>query len=98
MSDAPGQLRQENEMLKTMLLKMETRLARANSLIDIENSSEVSMVTGWPDAIMERVSLYVSNQSALFTTLRSIQDQPPRCVIEESKASGVPVYPWVGYL
>lgn len=44
---------------------MEIRLARANSLIDIKNNGEVSMVTGWPDAIMERVSLYTS-QSALY--------------------------------
>lgn len=36
---------------------METRLARANSLIDIENNGGVGMVTGWPDGIMERVSL-----------------------------------------
>ena len=60
-----GQLSQENEKLKSTLLKMEIRLARANSLIDIENNGEVSMVTGWPDAIMERVSLYTS-QSALY--------------------------------
>ena len=55
-----GQLQQENEKLKGILLKMEIRLARANSLIDLENGGEVSMVTGWPEAIMERVSLYAS--------------------------------------
>ena len=51
-----------------MLLKMETRLARANSLIDIKNNGEVSMVTGWPDAVMERVSLH-SFQSTLLMSL-----------------------------
>ena len=55
-----GQLQQENEKLKGVLLKMEICLAHANSLIDLENGGEVSMVTGWPDAIMEHVSLYAS--------------------------------------
>lgn len=68
---------------------METRLARANSLIDIENNGEVGMVTGWPDSVMERVCLIIS-QSAEFMLLIYIQDQPSHCVVEESKASGVP--------
>lgn len=52
---------------------METRLARANSLIDIENNGEVGMVTGWPDGIMERVCPVVS-RSAKLMLLIYIQD------------------------
>jgi hypothetical protein len=49
---------------------METRLARANSLIDIENNGGINMVTGLPAAIMERVSLIFSpSQSAEPTSL-----------------------------
>jgi len=72
-----------------MLLKMETRLARANSLIDIENNGEVGIVTGWPDGIMERVRLIISQFIELMLLIY-IQDQPSYCVVEELKASGVP--------
>jgi hypothetical protein len=67
---------------------METRLACAHSLIDIENNGEVGMVTGWPDGIMERVHLIIS-QFVELMSLIYIQDQPSYCVVEESKASGV---------
>ena len=42
---------------------MEIRLARANSLVDMENNGGVNMVTGFPAAIMERVGL-ITSQSA----------------------------------
>jgi len=45
---------------------MEIRLARANSLVDIENNGGVNMVTGLPAAVMERVSLIASQSTELF--------------------------------
>ena len=47
---------------------MEIRLARASSLVDIENSGSVNMVTGLPAAIMERVGLIypIASQSTEF--------------------------------
>ncbi|KAH9021473.1 hypothetical protein EDB85DRAFT_417747 [Lactarius pseudohatsudake] len=53
------ELRQENEKLRSELLKMEIRLARANSFIDIENSDHAEVVTGAPTAIMERIQRLV---------------------------------------
>lgn len=44
-------------MLKKELLDMEIRLARASSLIDVENSGDAGVVTGLPDAVTERVSV-----------------------------------------
>ncbi|KAI9448500.1 hypothetical protein H4582DRAFT_2051942 [Lactarius indigo] len=46
-----NELQKENEELKTELLKMETCLARTNSLIDINNSDHVEVVTGTPATI-----------------------------------------------
>lgn len=72
---------------------MEIRLAHADSLIDVKNNrGGVSMVTGWPDGIMEQVSLNTS-QFNLLMRLIYTQDQPSHCVVEKSKGSGVPVSP-----
>lgn len=37
---------------------METRLARASSLIDIENGGNAGVVTGLPAAVTERVGVF----------------------------------------
>ncbi|KAI9434622.1 hypothetical protein H4582DRAFT_2175237 [Lactarius indigo] len=52
-------LLQENEELKGELLKMEIHLARANSLIDIENGGNAGVVTGLPASITERIQRLV---------------------------------------
>jgi hypothetical protein len=52
---------------------METRLARANSLIDVENNGGINMVTGLPAAIMERVGL-IACRSAESMSLIYSQD------------------------
>jgi hypothetical protein len=48
---------------------MEIRLARANSLIDIENNSGINMVTGLPAAITERVGLIASQSAELMSLI-----------------------------
>ncbi|KAI9442400.1 CoA-transferase family III-domain-containing protein [Lactarius indigo] len=47
-------LLQENKRLKDELLKMEIRLACANSLIDTEDCGDVGVATGAPTAVTER--------------------------------------------
>jgi hypothetical protein len=51
---------------------MAGRLVRANSIIDLENKSQVEAVSGTPAAITERVSLQASPMSDFhLTDLRS---------------------------
>ncbi|KAH9027132.1 hypothetical protein EDB84DRAFT_1560525 [Lactarius hengduanensis] len=52
-------LLRENNKMKDELLKIETRLARANSLIDTEDCANVGMVTGAPAAVTERIQRLV---------------------------------------
>jgi hypothetical protein len=49
-------------MLKGELLKMDMRLARANSLIDIENGGDAGVVTGLPAPITEKVGVLPPNR------------------------------------
>ena len=80
------QLRQENQELRTELLKMEIRLARANSIIDIENGDHVEVVTGAPAAITEKVGVqrrqrsHLTNlQARLNASLRFQKSEKIRC-------------------
>ena len=50
-------LQEENEFLHSQIGKMDARLARANSLIDIENKTHVEVVAGTPESVTDRVSL-----------------------------------------
>lgn len=54
------ELQRENDGLRSKLLKIETRLARTNSLFNIENSGHVEIVTGTPEAIIERTKRLIA--------------------------------------
>ena len=80
------QLQQENQELRTELLKMKICLAHANSIIDIENGDHVEVVTGAPAAITEKVGIqccqhsHLTNlQARLNASLRFQKSKKIRC-------------------
>jgi hypothetical protein len=70
---------------------MEIRLARANSLIDIEDGGDAGVVTGVPAMITEWVSCVVP-QPAQSISPSYTPDKAPCCFIKEQKGSGAPIY------
>ncbi|KAH8996088.1 hypothetical protein EDB86DRAFT_2829230 [Lactarius hatsudake] len=58
-SKTQDDLLRENNKMKDELLKIETHLACANSLIDTEDCANVWMVTGAPAAVTERIQCLV---------------------------------------